>query len=93
MLSGEPIAVPFSSQYVFLPQKSGGSTKWWVESNDPPVFFCTVEFRVNPYLDFVSLGQFMHEPKIRIFNERPGKDPKKPEASMEVKGQNLVVTR
>ncbi|KAF6371866.1 inter-alpha-trypsin inhibitor heavy chain 2 [Rhinolophus ferrumequinum] len=39
------------------------------------------------------IGQFMHEPKIRIFNERPGKDPKKPEASMEVKGQNLVVTR
>nr|XP_019593770.1 PREDICTED: inter-alpha-trypsin inhibitor heavy chain H2 [Rhinolophus sinicus] len=39
------------------------------------------------------IGQFMHEPKIRIFNERPGKDPEKPEASMEVKGQNLVVTR
>ncbi|XP_010981129.3 inter-alpha-trypsin inhibitor heavy chain H2 [Camelus dromedarius] len=39
------------------------------------------------------IGQFMHEPKIRIFNERPGKDPKKPEASMEVKGQKLVVTR
>ncbi|KAM4828462.1 inter-alpha-trypsin inhibitor heavy chain H2 [Thomomys bottae] len=39
------------------------------------------------------LGQFMHEPKIHIFNERPGKDPKKPEASMEVKGQKLTVTR
>ncbi|MBZ3885532.1 Inter-alpha-trypsin inhibitor heavy chain H2, partial [Sciurus carolinensis] len=39
------------------------------------------------------LGQFMHEPKIRIFSERPGKDPEKPEASMEVKGQKLTVTR
>ncbi|XP_015350674.1 inter-alpha-trypsin inhibitor heavy chain H2 [Marmota marmota marmota] len=39
------------------------------------------------------LGQFMHEPKIHIFNERPGKDPEKPEASMQVKGQKLTVTR
>ncbi|XP_032114036.1 inter-alpha-trypsin inhibitor heavy chain H2 isoform X2 [Sapajus apella] len=39
------------------------------------------------------IGQFMQEPKIHIFNERPGKDPKKPEASMEVKGQKLIVTR
>lgn len=39
------------------------------------------------------LGQFMNEPKIHIFNERPGKDPAKPEAIMEVKGQKLLVTR
>ncbi|XP_045713686.1 inter-alpha-trypsin inhibitor heavy chain H2 [Phyllostomus hastatus] len=39
------------------------------------------------------IGQFMHEPKIHIFNERPGKHPEKPEASMEVKGHKLVVTR
>ncbi|XP_039726970.1 inter-alpha-trypsin inhibitor heavy chain H2 [Pteropus medius] len=39
------------------------------------------------------IGQFMHEPKIRIFNERPGKNAEKPEASLEVKGHNLVVTR
>ncbi|MBW02460.1 Inter-alpha-trypsin inhibitor heavy chain H2, partial [Eschrichtius robustus] len=39
------------------------------------------------------IGQFMYEPKIRIFNERPGKDPEKPEANMEVKGQKLIVTR
>ncbi|XP_008583136.1 PREDICTED: inter-alpha-trypsin inhibitor heavy chain H2 [Galeopterus variegatus] len=39
------------------------------------------------------IGQFMHEPEIHIFNERPGKDPKKPEASMEVKGHKLTVTR
>ncbi|PNJ57917.1 ITIH2 isoform 6 [Pongo abelii] len=38
-------------------------------------------------------GQFMQEPKIHIFNERPGKNPEKPEASMEVKGQKLIVTR
>ncbi|XP_037366480.1 inter-alpha-trypsin inhibitor heavy chain H2 [Talpa occidentalis] len=39
------------------------------------------------------IGQFMHEPKVHIFNERPGKDPAKPEASMEVKGHKLTVTR
>ncbi|XP_037703462.1 inter-alpha-trypsin inhibitor heavy chain H2 [Choloepus didactylus] len=39
------------------------------------------------------IGQFMQEPKIRIFNERPGKNPEKPEASMEVKGHKLTVTR
>lgn len=39
------------------------------------------------------LGQFMHEPTIHIFNERPGKEPGKPEASMEVKGHKLNVTR
>lgn len=39
------------------------------------------------------LGQFMREPEVRIFNERPGKDPTKPEASMEVKGHKLSVTR
>ncbi|XP_004480131.2 inter-alpha-trypsin inhibitor heavy chain H2 [Dasypus novemcinctus] len=39
------------------------------------------------------IGQFMHEPKIRIFNERPGKNLEKPEASLEVKGHTLTVTR
>jgi inter-alpha-trypsin inhibitor heavy chain H2 len=35
----------------------------------------------------------MQEPAIHIFNERPGKEPGKPEASMEVKGHKLTVTR
>ncbi|XP_054447082.1 inter-alpha-trypsin inhibitor heavy chain H2 [Pteronotus mesoamericanus] len=39
------------------------------------------------------IGQFMHEPNIHIFNERPGNHPEKPEATMEVKGHKLVVTR
>ncbi|XP_027694328.1 inter-alpha-trypsin inhibitor heavy chain H2 isoform X2 [Vombatus ursinus] len=39
------------------------------------------------------IGQFMHEPKVQIFNERPGQHPGKPEASMEVKGHKLTVTR
>ncbi|XP_068963010.1 inter-alpha-trypsin inhibitor heavy chain H2-like [Petaurus breviceps papuanus] len=39
------------------------------------------------------IGQFMHEPKVQIFNERPGRHPGKPEASMEVKGHKLTVTR
>ncbi|KAL6032907.1 hypothetical protein STEG23_000818 [Scotinomys teguina] len=39
------------------------------------------------------LGQFMNEPNVHIFNERAGKDPGKPEASMEVKGHKLTVTR
>ncbi|XP_020820767.1 inter-alpha-trypsin inhibitor heavy chain H2 [Phascolarctos cinereus] len=39
------------------------------------------------------IGQFMNEPKVQIFNERPGQHPGKPEASMEVKGHKLTVTR
>ncbi|XP_040823949.1 inter-alpha-trypsin inhibitor heavy chain H2 [Ochotona curzoniae] len=39
------------------------------------------------------IGQFMHEPRVQIFNERLGTDPEKPEASMEVKGHTLTVTR
>ncbi|XP_047599109.1 inter-alpha-trypsin inhibitor heavy chain H2 [Lutra lutra] len=39
------------------------------------------------------IGQFMHEPKVRIFDERPGMVPEKPVASMEVKGHTLTVTR
>lgn len=50
-------------------------------------------FHVNERLCFASLGQFMTEPNIHIFNERPGKDPGKPVASMEVKGHKLTVTR
>nr|XP_006130694.1 inter-alpha-trypsin inhibitor heavy chain H2 [Pelodiscus sinensis] len=38
------------------------------------------------------IGQFMSEPEVRIYNERPGRDPKKPEATMEVKGHKLTVT-
>ncbi|XP_069485776.1 inter-alpha-trypsin inhibitor heavy chain H2 [Ambystoma mexicanum] len=38
------------------------------------------------------LGQFMHEPKVRIYNVRPGSKPEKPEASMDVKGHTLTVT-
>ena len=63
-------------------------------SNDhETVFLLALGFHVNQHLDFVSLGQFMHEPKIRIFDERLGKVPEKPEASMEVKGHTLTVTR
>ncbi|XP_074831644.1 inter-alpha-trypsin inhibitor heavy chain H2 isoform X2 [Carettochelys insculpta] len=38
------------------------------------------------------IGQFMSEPDIQIYNERPGQDPEKPEATMEVKGHKLTVT-
>ncbi|XP_038247207.1 inter-alpha-trypsin inhibitor heavy chain H2 [Dermochelys coriacea] len=38
------------------------------------------------------IGQFMSEPTVRIYNERPGRDPEKPEAIMEVKGHKLTVT-
>ncbi|EPY72645.1 inter-alpha-trypsin inhibitor heavy chain H2 precursor [Camelus ferus] len=77
----------------FITEKSGGGTTMQLGSHEQPVLLSFLGLRVDTCLDFVSLGQFMHEPKIRIFNERPGKDPKKPEASMEVKGQKLVVTR
>ncbi|XP_038597300.1 inter-alpha-trypsin inhibitor heavy chain H2 [Tachyglossus aculeatus] len=39
------------------------------------------------------IGQFIPEPEVLIYNERPGRDPKKPEASMDVKGHKLTVTR
>ncbi|CAM4480925.1 unnamed protein product [Lepidochelys olivacea] len=38
------------------------------------------------------IGQFMSEPAVHIYNERPGRDPEKPEATMEVKGHKLTVT-
>ncbi|XP_039375604.1 inter-alpha-trypsin inhibitor heavy chain H2 isoform X1 [Mauremys reevesii] len=38
------------------------------------------------------IGQFMSEPEVHIFNERPSQDPEKPEATMEVKGHKLTVT-
>ncbi|CAM5083641.1 unnamed protein product [Natator depressus] len=38
------------------------------------------------------IGQFMSEPTVHIYNERPGRDPEKPEATMEVKGHKLTVT-
>ncbi|XP_065275523.1 inter-alpha-trypsin inhibitor heavy chain H2 [Emys orbicularis] len=38
------------------------------------------------------IGQFMSEPEVHIYNERPGQDPEKPEATMEVKGHKLTVT-
>lgn len=62
-------------------------------SSEEPVFLLMPGPQVNQCLDIVSLGQFMNEPKIHIFNERLGKDLKKPEASMEVKGHKLIVTR
>ncbi|MGH0155033.1 UNVERIFIED_CONTAM: hypothetical protein FKN15_045499 [Acipenser sinensis] len=39
------------------------------------------------------LGQFFSEPEVKVFNVHPGSDPKKPEATMEVKGHKLAVTR
>ncbi|KAK1169050.1 hypothetical protein AOXY_G9978 [Acipenser oxyrinchus oxyrinchus] len=39
------------------------------------------------------LGQFFSEPEVKVFNVQPGSDPKKPEATMEVKGHKLAVTR
>ncbi|XP_060101955.1 inter-alpha-trypsin inhibitor heavy chain H2 [Heteronotia binoei] len=39
------------------------------------------------------IGQFILEPTVHIYNERPGQDPEKPEATMEVKGHKLTVTR
>uniref|UniRef100_A0A8C7DUD1 Inter-alpha-trypsin inhibitor heavy chain 2 n=1 Tax=Naja naja TaxID=35670 RepID=A0A8C7DUD1_NAJNA len=39
------------------------------------------------------IGQFMQEPDVVIYNERPGQDPGKSDATMEVKGHKLTVTR
>ncbi|XP_070610550.1 inter-alpha-trypsin inhibitor heavy chain H2 [Erythrolamprus reginae] len=39
------------------------------------------------------IGQFMEEPDVLIYNERPGQDPGKSDATMEVKGHKLTVTQ
>ncbi|XP_061494282.1 inter-alpha-trypsin inhibitor heavy chain H2 isoform X2 [Rhineura floridana] len=39
------------------------------------------------------IGQFALEPDVQIYNERPGQDPGKSEATMVVKGHKLTVTR
>uniref|UniRef100_A0A674A9I7 Inter-alpha-trypsin inhibitor heavy chain 2 n=1 Tax=Salmo trutta TaxID=8032 RepID=A0A674A9I7_SALTR len=39
------------------------------------------------------IGQFGQEPEVRVFNLHQGADPLKKEATMEVKGTKLVVTR
>ncbi|OXB64338.1 hypothetical protein ASZ78_004971 [Callipepla squamata] len=39
------------------------------------------------------IGQFTSEPEVYIHNLRPGQTPEKPQATMEVKGNKLTVTR
>ncbi|KAK2519292.1 Itih2 isoform A [Columba livia] len=39
------------------------------------------------------IGQFTSEPEVYIHDQRPGQDPEKPQATMEVKGNKLTVTR
>ncbi|XP_063164515.1 inter-alpha-trypsin inhibitor heavy chain H2 isoform X2 [Candoia aspera] len=53
---------------------------------------------ISPANNFSStvhglIGQFMHELDVSIYNERPGQDPGKSDATMEVKGHKLTVTR
>ncbi|KAM6436222.1 inter-alpha-trypsin inhibitor heavy chain H2 isoform 2-T2 [Liasis olivaceus] len=53
---------------------------------------------ISPANNFSStvhglIGQFMREPDVLIYNERPGQDPGKSDATMEVKGHKLTVTR
>lgn len=38
-------------------------------------------------------GQFSREPEVRVYDIHEGVDPLKKEATMEVKGNNLLVTR
>ncbi|XP_066448194.1 inter-alpha-trypsin inhibitor heavy chain H2 [Eleutherodactylus coqui] len=39
------------------------------------------------------IGQFMKEPEVNVYDLRPGTDPEKPIATMNVKGKQLTVTR
>ncbi|XP_048465956.1 inter-alpha-trypsin inhibitor heavy chain H2 [Rhincodon typus] len=39
------------------------------------------------------IGQFIHEPEVNVYNIRQGSDPDKPQATMEVKGHQITVTR
>ncbi|CAL8385313.1 unnamed protein product [Gadus morhua 'NCC'] len=49
----------------------------------------------NQYSPLVDglIGQFSVEPEVRVYNPHPGADPLKEEATMEVKGHQLSVTR
>ncbi|CAN9508439.1 unnamed protein product [Ophioblennius macclurei] len=49
----------------------------------------------NEYSPLVHglIGQFSREPKVTVFDVRPGADPEKEEATMAVKGNTLHVTR
>ncbi len=38
-------------------------------------------------------GQFAQEPQVKVYGVHEGADPKKKEATMEVKGNKLAVTR
>ncbi len=38
-------------------------------------------------------GQFAQEPKVKVYGVHEGADPKKKEATMEVNGNKLAVTR
>ncbi|KAJ1162980.1 hypothetical protein NDU88_003444 [Pleurodeles waltl] len=38
------------------------------------------------------LGQFIQDPEVQVYDERPGSNPEKPEATMDVKGHKLTVT-
>lgn len=42
---------------------------------------------------FVTSGQFSREPEVRVYDIHEGVDPLKKEATMEVKGNRLHVTR
>lgn len=39
------------------------------------------------------IGQFAKEPEVKLYGVHEGADPKKKEATMEVKGNKLAVTR
>ncbi|XP_041059074.1 inter-alpha-trypsin inhibitor heavy chain H2 [Carcharodon carcharias] len=39
------------------------------------------------------IGQFTHEPEVNVYNIHHGLDPHKPQATMEVKGHKITVTR
>lgn len=44
-------------------------------------------------ITYLHLGQFMKEPEVSVYDLRPGTDPEKPTATMNVKGNQLTVTR
>ncbi|XP_043569160.1 inter-alpha-trypsin inhibitor heavy chain H2 [Chiloscyllium plagiosum] len=39
------------------------------------------------------IGQFIHEPEVNVYDIHQGSDPDKPQATMEVKGHRITVTR
>lgn len=60
---------------------------FWKVFKHPSLKIC------SSFLNFAPPGQFSREPEVNVYDIHDGADPLKKEATMEVKGNRLHVTR